>query len=62
MQLASGCAGGLILLVFTTEKVPVPWFTARYTAVGGVATNSTWNFTIVASDMGGLIVGDVVSY
>ncbi len=38
------------------------WFSQPGTLAGGVATNSTWNFTIVVSDMGGLVTGDVVSY
>lgn len=38
------------------------WFSQAGTFVSGVATNSFWNFTIVAADMGGLLAGDIVSY
>lgn len=38
------------------------WFSNGATYVSGIATNSTWDFTIVASDMGGLTGGDVVQY
>ncbi|MFM8489684.1 MAG: hypothetical protein ACKOCH_25390, partial [Bacteroidota bacterium] len=54
-------AGGLIPRIYY-RKGAGTWFSQPGTLVGGVATNSTWNFTIVAADMGGLIVGDVVSY
>ncbi|MFM7154935.1 MAG: hypothetical protein ACKOZV_12525, partial [Bacteroidota bacterium] len=54
-------AGGLIPRIYY-RKGSGTWFSQPGTLVGGVATNSTWNFTIVAADMGGLIVGDVVSY
>mgnify|MGYP001310950592 FL=1 len=38
------------------------WFSSQGTLVSGTATNGTWNFTIVAADMGGLAVGDNVQY
>ncbi|MFN8333135.1 MAG: hypothetical protein U0T81_18300 [Saprospiraceae bacterium] len=38
------------------------WFSQAGTFVSGTATNSNWNFTIVAADMGGLLAGDIVSY
>jgi subtilisin-like proprotein convertase family protein len=38
------------------------WFSLPGTLAGGSATSGTWNFTISAASMGGLSVGDTVSY
>ncbi|MBK6994062.1 MAG: hypothetical protein IPH31_03730 [Lewinellaceae bacterium] len=38
------------------------YFSQPGTNTGGTAFNSTWDFTIVAADMGGLVGGDIVSY
>lgn len=38
------------------------WFSQQGTMTGGTVMNGTWSFSIVASDMGGLTNGDVVSY
>lgn len=38
------------------------WFSQPGTNTGGTGLNGTWDFTIVAADMGGLVGGDVVSY
>ncbi len=38
------------------------WFSQPGTNTGGTATNSTWSFTIVETDMGGVTGGDVVFY
>lgn len=38
------------------------WFSAAGVNTGGVAKNSTWKFTIAEGSMGGVVVGDVVSY
>ena len=38
------------------------WFSSQGTLLSGNANNSTWQFTIIASDMGGLVVGNVVYY
>ncbi len=38
------------------------WFSQPGTNTAGTSTNSTWSFTIVASDMGTLTGGDVISY
>ncbi len=38
------------------------WFSQPGTNTGGTATNSTWSFTIVESDMGGVAGGNVISY
>ncbi|MBU6342332.1 MAG: hypothetical protein KGS48_12620, partial [Bacteroidetes bacterium] len=38
------------------------YFSQPGTLASGSATNSNWNFTIVAADMGGLVATDVVSY
>ncbi len=39
-----------------------PWVSAPGTLTTGTATNGTWSFTISAAAMGGLVIGDVVSY
>ncbi len=38
------------------------WFSRQGILASGSGLNGTWNFTIVAADMGGLNVGDVVQY
>ena len=38
------------------------WFSSQGTIASGTATNGTWNFSIIAADMGGLILGDNVQY
>jgi trimeric autotransporter adhesin len=38
------------------------WISAQGTLVTGNATNGTWSFTISTAAMGGLAIGDVVSY
>jgi hypothetical protein len=38
------------------------WYSKPGTLTTGTGTNGTWNFNIVAADMGGLVLGDVVSY
>jgi len=38
------------------------WFSAPGGMVAGTATNSIWTFNIAAATMGGLAIGDVVSY
>lgn len=38
------------------------WFSSPGTNTGGSATNSTWSFTIVETDMGGVSGSDVVYY
>ncbi len=38
------------------------WYSQAGTLASGSANTGTWNFTIVAADMGGLAVNDVVSY
>ncbi len=38
------------------------WFSSQGTLASGTATNGTWNFTIIAADMGGLVNGDNVQY
>jgi len=39
-----------------------PWFSQPGTLASGTALNGTWDFTIVAADMGGLVLGDLVYY
>lgn len=38
------------------------YFSSQGVITSGTATNGTWNFTIVAADMGGLVSADIVSY
>ena len=38
------------------------WYSQPGTNTGGTSTNSTWDFTMVAADMGGVIASDTVSY
>ena len=38
------------------------WFSSQGTLASGTGMNGTWNFIIVAADMGGLVIGDIVSY
>lgn len=39
-----------------------PWFSSQGVLSSGNAINGTWTFTIVSATMGGLAIGDVVSY
>lgn len=54
-------AGTLVPRVYY-RKGTGAWFSMPGTLTSGSATSGTWSFTIVAADMGGLVVGDVVSY
>ncbi len=38
------------------------WFSSQGSLITGSGTNGTWNFTIVAADMGGLTGGDQIQY
>ena len=38
------------------------WFSNAATYSSGTATNSTWDFTVVATDMSGLTGGDIIQY
>lgn len=38
------------------------WHSSPGILTSGTATSGTWTFTIIASDMGGLVIGDNVSY
>lgn len=38
------------------------WFSQPGTLVSGTSKSGTWSFTIVAADMGGLVIGDLVNY
>jgi hypothetical protein len=38
------------------------WFWSTGALASGTATSGSWNFTIVASDMGGVVGGDNISY
>jgi len=38
------------------------WFSSQGTLASGTSTNGLWNFSIIAADMGGLVLGDNVQY
>ena len=38
------------------------WFSSQGVLASGTGTNGTWNFTIIAADMGGLVISDNVQY
>ena len=38
------------------------WFSSQGALATGTGINGTWNFTIVAADMGGLTGGDIIQY
>lgn len=53
--------GGLMPRVYY-KKGAGTWYSTAGTLTSGTETNGTWTFTIVATDMGGVAVGDVISY
>ncbi|MBL7805048.1 MAG: hypothetical protein JNL02_15005, partial [Saprospiraceae bacterium] len=54
-------AGVLIPRIYFRKNAG-SWFSRPGVLAGGGATNSTWNFTIVVADMGGVANGDIVDY
>ncbi|MCW3122007.1 MAG: hypothetical protein JWQ38_1499 [Flavipsychrobacter sp.] len=44
------------------EKGSGPWFSSAGSLASGTAKNGVWSFTISATTLGGLSVGDVISY
>ncbi len=55
-------SGALQPRVYYKKGIGGTWFSSQGTLASGTGTNGTWNFTIVAADMGGLTAGDVVYY
>lgn len=55
-------SGALQPRIYYKKGVGGTWFSSQGTLASGSGTNGTWNFTIVAADMGGLTAGDVVYY
>lgn len=55
-------SGALQPRVYYKKGIGGTWFSSQGTLASGTGTNGTWNFTIVAADMGGLTTGDVVYY
>ena len=55
-------SGSLQPRVYYKKGIGGTWFSSQGTLASGTGTNGTWNFTIVAADMGGLTTGDVVYY
>ncbi len=54
--------GLLIPRIYYKKNAGGTWFSQPGTLASGTATNSNWNFTIVAADMGGLTTSDVIYY
>ena len=54
-------AGGLRPRIYYKKNAGA-YFSQLGTLTSGTGTNGTWSFTIVATDMGGLVATDVVSY
>ena len=54
-------AGALVPRIYYRKNAGA-WFSRPGTLASGTATSSTWNFTMVVADLGGLVTGDVVSY
>jgi subtilisin-like proprotein convertase family protein len=60
---ASGVpAGGPLAPRIYYRKNAGTYFSQAGTLTSGTGTNGTWDFAIIAADMGGLSTGDVVSY
>ena len=55
-------SGALRPKVYYKKGIGGTWFSNSGTLASGTGTNGTWNFTIVAADMGGLTQADVVYY
>ncbi|MFN8305987.1 MAG: hypothetical protein U0T79_04365 [Ferruginibacter sp.] len=55
-------AGALQPRIYYKKGVGGTWFSSQGTLASGSGTNGTWNFTIVAADMGGVALGDVIYY
>jgi len=55
-------SGLLVPRVYYKKNVGGAWFSQPGVLASGTATNSNWNFTIVAADMGGLTTSDVIYY
>lgn len=54
-------SGGTVPRVYY-RKNSGAWFSQAGVNTGGTTTNSTWNFTIVASDLGGVALNDTIRY
>jgi trimeric autotransporter adhesin len=54
--------GTLVPRIYYKKNAGGAWFSQPGTLASGTATNGTWNFTIVAADMGGLLTTDVINY
>lgn len=48
--------------IYYKKGVGGSWFSQPGTLATGTAQNGTWDFTVVAADMGGLVLGDQVFY
>lgn len=53
---------GLLVPRIYYRKGAGTWYSQPGTLASGTGQNGSWNFTIVAADMGGVAAGDVVSY
>lgn len=61
---ASGvpASGALVPRVYYRKGLLGTWYSQAGTLFSGTSYSGTWNFSIVASDMGGLTGGDIVYY
>jgi subtilisin-like proprotein convertase family protein len=55
-------SGALQPRIYYKKGVGGTWFSSQGSFTGGSATNGTWDFTIVAADMGGVAPGDTIYY
>jgi trimeric autotransporter adhesin len=54
-------SGSLVPRVYY-RKGTGTWYSQPGTLASGTSTNGTWNFNIVVADLGGVALGDVISY
>ncbi len=54
--------GSLVPRIYYKKGIGGTWFSRAGVLQTGSGTNGTWNFTIVYSDFGGVILGDFVYY
>lgn len=55
-------SGGLQPRIYYKKGPAGIWFSSQGALTSGTSTNGTWNFTIVAADMGGVTAGDTIYY
>lgn len=55
-------SGGLQPRIYYKKGLAGAWFSSQGVLASGTGTNGTWNFTIVAADMGGVAAADTIYY